>query len=84
MTESATVSVEWLRKRMDGYFDATEIIYCISPSETPFMSKLWDSPKIKKRRTGASMRQRRRSIMKPIKFTPKHSARKYHEWKIDA
>lgn len=59
--------------------DLVDVIYNISPEESPLF-KVWHFARVQKRKTGGSMRQRRRSMMKPIRFTPKDKARKFHEW----
>ena len=58
--------------------DFVDLIYSISPAMTPVMSKPF--AKVQKRKTGRSMRQRRRAMMKPLRFTPKM---RMYEWRRD-
>ena len=73
-----------LRSLIHNFVDVADLIYNISPVKTPFMSKPWDFARVQKRKTGGSMRQRRRAMMKPLRFTPCDKARKVYEWRRDA
>jgi hypothetical protein len=59
--------------------DLADVIFNISPKETPLF-KVWHYARVHKRKTGGSMRQRRRAMAKPIRFTPMDKVRKVHAW----
>lgn len=62
--------------------DFTDLIFNISPTVTPFVF-LRGTALVRKRQTGGSMRQRRRAMMKPLRFTPQPKAARIHEWRLD-
>ena len=63
--------------------DLIDLIYNISPTSSPILSWVTGA-RVQKRKTGGSMRQRRRAMMKPLRFTSKAKAARIHEWRIDA
>jgi hypothetical protein len=61
----------------------TDVIYHVSPVETPFF-KIWRH----ERRdmagvTGKSMRARRRRMAKPLRYSPRSGLHRKHEWVYD-
>lgn len=58
----------------------TDLIFRVEPEESPLFT-VWHFARVQKRKTGGSMRQRRRSMMKPLRFTPKF---RMYEWRRDA
>lgn len=63
--------------------DLIDLIFNISPTVTPFAS-VKPTALVRKRKTGGGMRQRRRAMMKPLRFTPQPKAARIHEWRLDA
>lgn len=63
--------------------DLMDLIFSISPTTTPVMSYM-PHARVQKRNTGGSMRQRRRAMMKPLRFTPQLKGARIHEWRLDA
>jgi len=63
--------------------DFVDLIYHVSPEGSPLF-KVWHFARVQKRKTGGSMRQRRRAMMKPLRFTPCDKMRKVYEWRRDA
>jgi len=61
--------------------DLIEVIYRIAPTTSPLFY-VPTGARVKKRVCGKSMRQRRRAMAKPEKFTPKRPSR-FHEWQLD-
>ena len=66
------------------YEDLTDIIYNIAPDLPPFFSVVQYGRLQLTKQHGASMRQRRRRMSKPVRFTPaqKTYTRKY-EWHVE-
>lgn len=78
-----TAEPDVLRSLIHNFVDVADLIYKISPTVTPLMSVM-PHARVQKRKTGRSMRQRRRAMMKPLRFTPQPKVARIHEWRRDA
>ena len=78
------MSEELERKVSKAQADLRRDIYLASSPEESPLFKVWHFARVQKRKTGGSMRQRRRAMMKPMRFTPCDKVRKVYEWRRDA